>query len=584
MSIDKDEVYADDIYDEPLPPINPNTLIALYQLALYTEGAKSVPRDQLDDRQRSLSGALQDHLNDLLWGRAQFIKFNDLKIPPIELILRKFHTIETALLEVELAVSPVEIYEYERTNAFGFFHSMVSVFEAGGQKEYVKKKPVALWEKLKAERSVIVPMHQAYDLAHALVMARQEVITREHRLNLEDNPHRDQWTSKSTDFTTSSPVIIEFFTQAVGVHKVAKKVLHDYLQSFRWHDIKWEENVLNWSQQKEAMYEVLSKKQKHFKRTFWLSEKDFILPSFPEGMKPVETLLALDEDGELLAGATRRLEESEKLQIVIRPLRQYNQLIPAPLINAPTGYQTMADKKEAILRIAADQLELGTENELTVYVEPSVFLNGVPNLTKTELHGILLALNKEKQLSVEMEHSWGEVVPMDDNASANNSFNPMNGTLRYIIRPHSEMFAKAIASHGPPSNKPRQEMNEDDIEIPVASNSHEIRYLNLVTDFDLKRVWNEDDRNLSIGFHKDSAVMHLWKMLLEQKGGILQKDDLKTSIEEAVGRGKEVIGIDLKKAIENLQTKLKNVANTNRKEVTGWFEETDTTLSLKDLG
>lgn len=584
MSIEKDEVYADDIYDEPASPINPNTLFFLYQLAFYTERAKSVPRTELDEKQRRFSGAMQDHLIDLLWGRAQFVKYNDLKLPPMIDILTMFRKVETALMEVEMAASPVEIYEFERTNAFGFFHSMVSVYESGGHKEYVNKKPVALWEKLKAERSVIVPMHQAYDLAHALVMARQEVITREHRLNLEDNPHRDQWTSKSTDFMTSSPVIIEFFTQAVGAHAIAKKVLHEYLQSFRWHDIKWEENVLNWSQQKEAMYEVLSKKQRHFKRTFWLNEKDFNLPSFPEGMKPTETILALDEDGELMGGASRRVDGSEQLQMVIRPLRQYNQLIPAPLESTSNGYQTMADKKEAILRIAADQLELGTEDELTVYVEPSVFLNGVPNLTKTELHGILLALNKEKQLSVEMEHSWGEVVPMDDNASANNSFNPMNGTLRYIIRPHSEMFAKAIASHGPPSNKPRQEMNEDDIEIPVASNSHEIRYLNLVTDFDLKRVWNEDDRNLSIGFHKDSAVMHLWKMLLEQKGGILQKDDLKTSIEEAVGRGKEVIGIDLKKAIENLQTKLKNVANTTRKEVTGWFEETDTTLSLKDLG
>ena len=65
MSIDTEGVYADDIYDEPSPPINPNTLIALHQLRNYTDDAKSVPRNILDDRQRSFSGAMQDHLNDL---------------------------------------------------------------------------------------------------------------------------------------------------------------------------------------------------------------------------------------------------------------------------------------------------------------------------------------------------------------------------------------------------------------------------------------------------------------------------------------------------------------------------------------
>lgn len=65
MSIDKDEVYADDIYDEPSPPVNPNTLIFLYQLAFYAEGAKSVPRTEYDSQQRKFSGAMQDHLNDL---------------------------------------------------------------------------------------------------------------------------------------------------------------------------------------------------------------------------------------------------------------------------------------------------------------------------------------------------------------------------------------------------------------------------------------------------------------------------------------------------------------------------------------
>ena len=583
MSIDKDEVYADDIYDEPSPPINPNTLLFLYQLAFYTEGAKSVPRTELDTQQRKFSGAMQDHLNDLLWGRAQFVKYNDLKLPPMIDMLRMFHKIETALVEVEMAVSPVEIYEFEHTNAFGFFHSMVSVGESVGNKEYVKKKPVALWQKLKAEGSVIVPMHQAFDLAFALVMARQEVVTRDHRLNLEDNPHRDQWMSKSADFMTSSPVIIEFFTQAVGVHKLTKKLLHDYLQSFRWHDIKWEENVLNWSQQKEAMYEVLSKKQKHFKRTFWLNEKDFIIPSFPEGIKPTETILALDEDGELMAGATRRVEESDQLQIVIRPQRQYNQLIPAPLVNTPTGYLTMADKKDAIIKIAADQLEIGTEDELTVYVEPDVFLNGVPNLTKTELHGILLALNKSKQLSVEMEYPWAKIVPMDDEATANNPLNPIGTLLRYIIKPHPEMFAKAIASHDPPANKPSLELEDDENDLALASNSHEVRYLNLVTDFTLRKVWNADKRDLQYGFQKVSSGKVLWEILLEKKGEDLEKEFLKKTIKDALGRKKEIKVLDLRKTLDNLKGKLAYVADMKPKEVAEWFEETETTLSLKNL-
>ncbi len=581
MSIDKDEVYADDIYDEPSPPINPNTLIALYQLAFYTEGAKSVPRTELDESQRKFSGAMQDHLNDLLWGRAQFVKYNDLKLPPMIDILRMFHKVETALMEVEIAVSPVEIYEYERTNAFGSFHSMVSVGESLGEKEYVKKKPVALWEEVKAERSVIVPMHQAFDLAFHLALARQEVITREHRLNLEDNPHKDQWTSKSTDFISSSPVIVEFFTQAVGVHKLAKKELHDYLQSFRWHDIKWEENVLNWAQQKEAMYGILSKKQEHFKRGFWLSDKDFIHPLFPEGMKPAETILALDEDGELMAGGMRRVDGSELLQIRIRPLKQYNQLIPAPLENTPNGYLSISDKKAAILKIAVDQLDLSAEEDLTTYIEPSVFLSGVPNLSKTELHGILFALNKEKQISVEMEYP-SEIIPMDEEAIPHKPINPMITLLRYIIRPHHEMFPgmKLVQKSTPRRQLPNVLEDAEEFQIPK---SNVIRYLNLVTDFDLKVIWNESDKNLSTRFNQDSAIQYLWKLLLEKKGEVLQKDSIKKYLAEVLEREDEVRGFDFNKAIENLQRKLAQVAGLKRKEVTVWFEVDETTLSLKDL-
>lgn len=581
MSIDKDEVYADDIYEEPSPPINPNTLIALHQLRNYTDDAESVPRNLLDNRQRSFSGAMQDHLNDLLWGRAQFVKYNDLKLPPMIDILRMFHKVETALMEVEIAVSPVEIYEYERTNAFGSFHSMVSVGESLGQKEYVKKKPVALWEKVKAERSVIVPMHQAFDLAFHLALARQEVITREHRLNLEDNPHRDQWTSKSADFITSLPVILEFFTQAVGVHKLAKKELHDYLQSFRWHDIKWEENVLNWSQQKEAMYGILSKKQEHFKKGFWLSDKDFIHPLFSEGMKPAETILALDEDGELTAGGMRRVDGSDQLQIRIRPLKQYNQLIPAPLENTPSVYQSVSDKKAKILKIAVDQLDLSTEEDLTTYIEPSVFLSGVPNLSKTELHGILFSLNQEKQISVEMEYD-SEIITMDEESSPQKPINPMFTLLRYIIRPHHEMFPgmKFAAKSTPRGRKIEVLEDAEEFQVP---NDNVIRYLNVMTDFGLNKVWNEENRNLHTGFQEVSAVKSLWKILLEKKGEVLQKTFLKSRIHEDLALKNEARGIDLNKAQENLKSKLSKVTGLKPKEVASWFEESTTTLSLKKL-
>lgn len=581
MSIEKDEVYADDIYDEPSPPINPNTLIALHQLRNYTDDAKSVPRNILDDRQHSFSGAMQDHLNDLLWGRAQFVKYNDLKLPPMIDILRMFHKVETALVEVELAVSPLEIYEYERTNAFGFFHSMVSVGESHGDKEYVKKKPVALWEKVKAEGSVIVPMYQAFDLAFSLVMARQEVITREHRLNLEDNPHRDQWTSKNKDFMSSSPVIIEFFTQAVGVHTLAKKELHEYLQSFRWHDLKWEENVLNWSQQKEAMYGILSKKQEHFKRGFWLSDKDFIHPQFPEGMKPAETILALDEDGELIAGGMRRVDGSEQLQIRIRPVRQYNQLIPAPLENVPNMYQSVSDKKDAILKIAIDQLDLSTEEDLTTHVEPSVFLSGVPTLSKTELHGILFALNREKQISVEMDYH-SEIISMDEETNPLKPINPMISLVRYIIRPHHEMFPgmKLLVKPTPRGHKAEV---IDDVEEFQEPNDNVIRYLNVVTDFGLNKIWNEENRNLHTGFQEVSAVKSLWKILLEKKGEVLQKIFLKSRIHEDLALKNEARGIDLNKAQENLKSKLSKVTGLKPKEVASWFEESKTTLTLKKL-
>lgn len=124
---------------------------------------------------------------------------------------------------------------------------------------------------------------------------------------------------------------------------------------------------------------------------------------------------------------------------------------------------------------------------------------------------------------------------------------------------------------------------DDETDLPLASNSHEIRYLNVVTDFGLRKIWNIDNRDLQISFHKVSSGKFLWEILLDKKGEVLDKEFLKTSIRNSLGRNKEAKTLDLTKTLDNLKGKLAKVADVKPKEVAGWFEESKDTLSLKNL-
>lgn len=116
------------------------------------------------------------------------------------------------------------------------------------------------------------------------------------------------------------------------------------------------------------------------------------------------------------------------------------------------------------------------------------------------------------------------------------------------------------------------------------SDSDPQKYLNIVTDFGLKVVWIEGQKETSSkSFHEKSAIYYLWKYLLDHKGEVQTKAAIRNYVAEQTGRMNELRGIAFGKTLENLQRKLAGVANISLKEAAKWFEESDETLSLKNL-
>lgn len=123
----------------------------------------------------------------------------------------------------------------------------------------------------------------------------------------------------------------------------------------------------------------------------------------------------------------------------------------------------------------------------------------------------------------------------------------------------------------------------DAIGIPSGS---ALRYADIITDIQLRTIWNKEDPERQAGFQKSekSALFCLWKELLHHQDEKLNKVQLQNKLKQETKRAGAIRGMEIGKLIENLQRKLASVSNYSRKEIGGWFKNTRDSISLKMKG
>lgn len=119
--------------------------------------------------------------------------------------------------------------------------------------------------------------------------------------------------------------------------------------------------------------------------------------------------------------------------------------------------------------------------------------------------------------------------------------------------------------------------------VPIGDNkSSDIRFLNVVTNFEERLIWKEGARDKRQDF-RTSLIRGLWRLLLENKGIALSKKDIRKQLETQSNRETDLRKFNLGQTLDNLKRKLVTISGEDRKTVTGWFEETPTTLAVRNL-
>jgi hypothetical protein len=150
--------------------------------------------------------------------------------------------------------------------------------------------------------------------------------------------------------------------------------------------------------------------------------------------------------------------------------------------------------------------------------------------------------------------------------------------LRIVERINSGEFLKNARLN--PTEKP--------VRLPLTqpskrNESTELRYLNISTDPKAKMIWRNEEKDRGQRFHGTSALLFLWLYLLQNKGTPTKKNVIREYISKNTHRTHEHSPIDLKKTLDNLKKKLKEVSGQPQRVISTWFQETEETITLKNL-
>ncbi len=299
------------------PPFNPNTLIALFALRAWFRGA--LDRSDLStaagskDARETLREIEYSFLDDVLWKRASFDKEKSTTRPPISDLLILCCTL-AGHMNVAIGLKKQEALEYDKTKSLHALKSLGSE-DAKDFSIQANREQLALWDNIKVHGHLRTTLGKVDILCSLLVQARQETIARDFIVDMVNNPYFDPSIVTSASFIDLSPVQLDWLSGGRTLFQSISDVYGEYLKAFMEDpaQIEWNTHVLDWARQRKITLEILRHKFSLYPRGFWVSAKNFHLEdaAAEEGYRPVETLLALAESGELEITEIRRNEEQK---------------------------------------------------------------------------------------------------------------------------------------------------------------------------------------------------------------------------------------------------------------------------------
>lgn len=434
-------------------PLNPCTLIALKILSDFL--GETLKKSNLEDAyeiveaEKALREIEEGYLTDLLWGRLTF-KLTDTNpqppvFPPILDILQICTDARIKDMRCNIYVTNQEKHEYQKTVSLGFLRMIKHVLPDGAD-EQTQEQSLALWHQLE-DGPIFTNLGEADHLCSSLVIARQEVIGRDHHQNMEDNPHKDPSIGTTDRFLRHNPIRLLFLSSPQKTQKAFSEALDQYLIDFQRKRIKWDANILPYNRQTVTLFSIFSRKQELFGDSFWFSEKDFsaIDPLVLDGYKPIETLLILARQKRIDVHEANRMEGLSTIRLRIK--MNMNVEPKKKEEKAPDDKEDEAQKslnqfisinaKRKILAQIILDYSVFQDDKGVIVIDPSELIASIPNFSRRGLHDLCQLMEKEgyfKKFSehyprskIEREHPWDYIGP--------SSIDPYDRIMRISIVP-----------------------------------------------------------------------------------------------------------------------------------------------------
>lgn len=246
-----------------------DTLLALRLLRLIAVARPATELELLSDEWKERAHR-ESLLMDILWGDVSFSggQTPASRIAPLEYVLHWCGTFPSlADMECKLSLTKKDAALYEQTSEW----------------QVQKDRTRSLFEKLKQDEVVTVPLSEGVELAIDLVRGRQE---------LKEKAGND------TGETDHHPVKLDFWPHVRTLSSLIDKALSACLADFKLGKVEGNQNILRWTKQREVLMKFLKPLSRDHIES-WCGYRDFAKAGIPDGARPIETLLAMEADGDV---------------------------------------------------------------------------------------------------------------------------------------------------------------------------------------------------------------------------------------------------------------------------------------------
>lgn len=210
-----------------------------------------------------------------------------------------------------------------------------------------------LFEKLRAKEILVLPLSEVRELAIDLVDGRQDLVLPNSAIASDDLREKYR------------PVIFDFPPFGKALLPLIDKELERQAALFRQGRSGDKQKLLKWRKQRERMLNILKPMSQNYTE-LWCSSEDFMTGAMQDGARPVETLLAMEAEGELnIESIAASGDNDVKLRVDMR-LESWKKLSDEENDVNETEWVEVADfeirQKPLALRMR-DGTEYGIKNE-----------------------------------------------------------------------------------------------------------------------------------------------------------------------------------------------------------------------------